>query len=309
VVTDFQRRYSDEEVVELTARLSNWGRWGADDERGAINLITEENVRRAGAAARRGRVISLAHDISLARASNNPRPAVHVMQYNGPERSGCSDFIGIACHGFAVTHLDALCHVFTENKIYNGYHVDEVISFGGAQRCGIGVLGSGIVTRAVLLDVARTQSRSWLDAGEYIHGEDLDAAEKFAGVTVSPGDAVIVRVGQMPRMAAAGLEKPGTPGFVRAGLDADCLVWLRGRDVAIYGGDCMDRMPSGYPSIAMPLHRIGIACMGMPLIDNVAVEELGDACAELGSWEFQLMVAPLRLRRATGSAVNPIAIL
>jgi kynurenine formamidase len=307
-MTDMERRCTDEEVASFVEKLSNWGRWGDDDEVGTLNLITPGKVAAAASLVTDGVSVSLSHDLAVLQAPNNPRPAVHLMQYMGANPSGAVDFLGIACHGYATTHIDALCHEWHEGTMYNGFKIAEHVKPSGSRKCAVDAMRNGIVTRGVLLDIARAQNRPWLDVGERIHVEDLERAEELEGVTVGPGDALILRVGQWPRMEREGIENPLAKGFVRNGIDADCLPWIRERGVAVYSGDCIERIPSEYPSTRMPLHQIGIAAMGLVLVDNLAVEDVAQSCDRLNRWEFLFMCSPLRLRRGTGTAVNPLAV-
>ena len=221
---------------------------------------------------------------------------------------GSSDFIGVAYHGFATSHIDALCHIFWEGKMYNGRPAAEVTP-QGALKNSVHAWRDGIVSRGVLLDVAGAQGRDWLEATDAVHVEDLETAERFGNVRVEEGDILLVRSGQWPRMQAQGWETPFAPGHARAGLAAGCLPWLHERRVAAYGGDCFDQLPSGYERVRMPLHTVGIVAMGLPLLDNLSVEPLVAACREEGRYSFLLTVAPLRVRGGTDSPANPIALL
>jgi kynurenine formamidase len=293
-------RVSEAEVLGYMDQLSNWGRWGPDDELGTLNFITAQKRAAAAREVRSGRVVSLAHDLNTQTQPNNPRPAVHMML----QASGSSgDFIGVAYHGIATSHIDALCHIFWEGKMYNGRSSTEVTP-QGALKNSVHAWRDGIVSRGVLLDVAGTQGRQWLEATDAIHVEDLEAAERAGGVRVEEGDILLVRTGQWARMQAEGWESFGMP---RTGLAADCLPWLRERRIAVYGGDCFDATPSGYEKMRMPLHSVGIVAMGLPLLDNLSMEPLAVACREEGRHSFLLTVAPLRIRGGTGSPVNPIA--
>ena len=296
-------RVSESDVLGYMDSLSNWGRWGADDELGTLNYITPQKRLAALAAVRSGRTVSLAHDLNTQTQSNNPRPAVHFMLQGSA--TSASDFIGVAYHGFAHSHIDALCHQFWNGKMYNGRAVEEVTP-QGARVNSVHAWRDGIVSRGVLLDIAAAQGRDRLEREEAVHVEDLEAAERFGNVRVEEGDILLVRVGQWPRMQAQGWEAPFDP---RTGLAADCLPWLHERRVAVYGGDCFDQFPSGYERVRMPLHSVGMVAMGLPLLDNMSVEPLAAACREEGHHDFLLTVAPLRIRGGTGSPANPIALL
>ncbi len=298
-------RVSEEEVLGYMEKLSNWGRWGSDDELGTLNYITPQKRAAAAASVRSGRTVSLAHDLNTQTQPNNPRPAVHLMLQSAG--GGSADFIGVAFHGYATSHIDALCHIFWRGQMYNGRPAADVTA-QGARTNSVHAWREGIVSRGVLLDVAGAKGRDWLDAGDPVHVEDLEAAERFGDVRVEEGDILLVRTGQWSRMQAHGWETPSSADHARAGLAADCLPWLHTRRVAVYGGDCFDQIPSGYERMRMPLHTVGIVAMGLPLLDNLSVEPLAAACREEGRYHFLLTVAPLRVRGGTGSPVNPIAL-
>jgi kynurenine formamidase len=144
----------------------------------------------------------------------------------------------------------------------------------------------------------------WLNPGEPVWPEDLDAAERLAGVKVMSGDAVFVRVGLSKREAAEGPEDPSR----RAGLTAECLPWLHEREVAVYSGDCIEMLPQPYERLASPLHQIGLVAMGLSILDVPELEELAETCRSLSRYEFMVTYAPLRVLGGTGSAVNPICL-
>jgi kynurenine formamidase len=292
------------EILDYHRTLSNWGRWGPEDELGTLNMITPEVVAAAAATVRTGRTVSCARPLDTHAASDNPRPATHVMLGTHAEGMG-SDSLAVAPHGFATTHVDALCHVFYKGRLYNGYDSATVTS-DGAARLGVHHLRSGIVTRGVLLDVATERAVESLEPGEPIYPEDLDAAESSAGVQVRPGDALLVRTGRWRWRDEHG---PWDASRLLAGLHASCLPWLRERDVAVLGGDGVsDVLPSLVDGVPLPVHSVGIVGLGLHLIDNLDLESLAAACvAELRS-HFLLVVAPLVVDRGTASPVNPIAV-
>jgi kynurenine formamidase len=216
-----------------------------------------------------------------------------------------ADYFAIAPHGFATSHIDALCHIFHEGRIFNGYPA-ETVTAHGATRLGIHHLRSGIVTRGVLLDVPEARGVDALEPGEPIFPEDLEAAEGRTGVRVRAGDALLVRTGRWRWRDEHG---PWDLGGRAAGLDASCLPWLRARDVAALGSDGVsDVMPSRVEGVGMPIHTVTLVVMGVHLLDNLDFDALATACAEEGRWEFLFTVAPLVLRRGTASPVNPIAV-
>ena len=176
------------EVLGLHRTLSNWGRWGPEDQRGALNLITPGVTAAAAATVRSGRTVSCSRPIDTRAAPDNPLPATHVMLGTHADGMG-SDSLTVAPHGFATSHVDALCHVFHEGRLYNGYD-SATVTDDGAARLGIEHLRSGIVTRGVLLDAAAGRGAAALEPGEPIYPEDLEAAESAAGLRVRSGDAL-----------------------------------------------------------------------------------------------------------------------
>jgi kynurenine formamidase len=292
------------DVLAFHETLSNWGRWGDDDQLGALNVITPAVTATAAATVRTGRTVSCARPLDTVSSADNPSPVAHHMTGTATEGMG-ADYFAISPHGFATSHIDALCHIFHEGKIFNGYSA-ETVTAHGATKLGIHRLRDGIVTRGVLLDIPALRGVDALEPGEPIFPEDLEAAETKAGLTVRPGDALLVRTGRWQWRRTHGAWDAGS---LAAGLDASCLPWLRERDVATLGSDCVsDVLPSRVDGVGMPIHTIVIAAMGVHLMDNLDLDTLGAACAEETRWEFLLTVAPLVLRRGTASPVNPIAL-
>ena len=223
------------------------------------------------------------------------------------ERRGASEFIGMVFHGYTITHVDTPAHYFWEGKLYNGRSCSLVTSREGATVESVDLLHDGVVSRGVLLDVARTRSIPWMEPGEGVMPADLEAAERAAGVRVESGDILLVRTGYYARRLAEGPVHP-----LRAGspaLHVACCPWLRERGVAMIGTDTHnDSSPPPYPAMGNSFHVVSLVAMGLWLIDNANLEDLARACGEHGRWEFLLTVAPLRLRNVTGSPVNPIAV-
>ncbi len=295
----------ESEVLGLFERCSNVGRWGPLDGVGTLNFITPEKRVEAAGLVRSGRSVSLAMPLRTTGSRANPRPIVIRMLEGGDEgATGSSDAVEIAPHGYAVTHLDALGHAFFEGRAWNGRRVEDVWSSDGLRAASIDQLAGGIFTRGVLLDVARARGKPWLEAGEPVSAEDLDAAEQVAGTRVGRGDAVIVRVGLAAREVVQGEEDPS----IRAGLTPDCIPWLFEREVAVYGGDCIEQLPSPYPRVPAPFHQVALVSMGLVLLDCPAVEDLATAVGEEGRAEFLLTCAPLPIPGGTGSPVNPLAV-
>ena len=292
------------DVLAFHRDLSNWGRWGDDDQLGALNLITPEVTAAAAATVRSGRTVSCARPLNTVPAPDNPVPVAHHMIGTATEGWG-ADYVALAPHGFATSHIDALCHVFHEDRLYNGYGAETVTAHGAA-KLGIHHLRAGVVTRGVLLDVPPLHGVDALEPGTPIFPEDLEAAEERAGVRVRAGDALLVRTGRWRWR-----DQHGAWDFAgrAAGLDASCLPWLRDRDVATLGSDGVsDVLPSRVDGVNMPIHTVTIVAMGLHHMDNLDLDGLALACADEGRWEFLFTVAPLVLRHGTASPVNPIAV-
>lgn len=308
------QRVSPARGEELFALCTNWGRWGADDERGALNLITPERVVAAAALVRSGRTVSCARELAVQPGPGNPTPAHHHMLVGGDAAGalsssglqGTADWIGVGCHGFATSHIDALCHVFHEGRMYNGFSGSEVLSTGAA-RNSVMAGADGIVGRGVLLDVPRWRGVEWLEPDAVIGPDELAAVASAQGVTPTPGDIVLVATGRDARSSAVG---PWDGAAALAGLDPECALWLKQHDVAVLGGDGVsDPRPGNTGGWPMPLHVLALVAMGVHLLDNLRLDRLGAACAEERRWEFLFSVLPLRILGGTGCAVNPVAML
>lgn len=296
---------TEAEVLALFERCSNRGRWGESDELGTLNFITPETRLAAVGLVWSGHVVSLARRLSTTTTRANPSPIVHRMLEGGePGALGSADSVDIAPHGYAVTHLDALAHAFFEGAAWNGRRTDEAWTPSGLAFGSIEAMRDGIVTRGVFLDVARARGVSWLTPDDEVTPADLDRAEALAGVTVGRGDAVFVRVGVAAREAVEGPEDPRH----RAGLIPECLPWLHDREVAVYGGDCIEKLPSPYPRVRSPFHAVALVAMGLALLDNPDMERLAAGVTAEGRAAFLLATAPLPLPGGTGSPVNPLAI-
>jgi kynurenine formamidase len=294
---------SPDQVAGFHKTLSNWGRFGERDQLGALNLITREKRVAAAKSVRTGRTVSCSRSLPTLPSIENPNPVQHHMIGTCTEGYG-GDYFAIAPHGFATSHIDALCHIFHQGKLYNGYPIEKVTAHG-ALELGIHELRDGVVSRGVLLDVPAAQGLPYLEPGTPIYPDQLEAAEKLGGLRVETGDVLLVRTG---RWALRKLREPWDPRQQSAGLDASCLPWLHERGVAALGCDGVsDVVPSRIEGWNLPIHTIAIVTMGLHLLDNLELEPLAQACAEEKRWEFLFTLAPLVLFRGTASPVNPIA--
>ena len=301
---------TEQEVIGYMDSLSNWGRWGPDDELGTLNLITPKKRAQAGGLAREGISVTCSRLIIPEIAPDvTSIPPLHYMIRTGESApssgpGGSSDFIGLSFHGLTITHLDSLCHQFWDGKMYNGKPASMVNAEQKATAGAIDLAQNGVVTRGVLLDITQVKGKDWLEAGEGVFTEDLEAAEEAQGVHVDEGDALLLRLGWYKRR-----QELGPPISGRPGLHAETLPWLHRRGVSIIAADAsQDAEPNDYPALGLPIHRVGIVAMGLWLIDAANFEELVQVCRSQNRWEFMFVVAPLRFKNATGSPVNPLAI-
>ena len=294
-----------EEYRAYKERFKNWGRWGDDDQFGTLNHITADGRRAAAALVVEGRSVSCGNPLAKTPGPRNPNPAQHFMRF-GPGGSG--DYIGVSYHGFVNTHIDALCHVWTGEwgEMYNGKSSSEVSSAGAATNSVDG-WRDGIVTRGVLYDIPRLRGADYVALDQPVHGWDLQDTAAAQSIEPRPGDAVLVRSGADPFFAAnpdfPHEFPPQTPG-----VHASALEFLYETNAALLGWDLQEAGGQQEYSARIGLHEVAIPYMGLPLLDNANFEVLAAVCAELGRWEFQLVIAPLIVEGGTGSPVNPIAV-
>jgi kynurenine formamidase len=300
-----------EEVLAYLHERRNWGRWGADDQVGAINLITPEKRVKAASLVRTGRSVSLSRDFPKQPGGGNTYPAQHWMKTVPRGTGGFSaDYYGIFYHGIASTHLDALCHTWDDQGMWNGRDPQREITFEGAMFGGVEHWDTGLITRGVLLDVPKHRGEPYVTLDKPVHGWELEDIARAEGITLEPGDAVVVYSGREALQAAHPgqfYEVPfGTPNPVRPGLHASCLPFLRDYDIAVLVWDMMDAMPNGY-DLPWSVHG-AIFAYGIALLDNALLQPLAAVCAAAGRYEFMLIIAPLKVVGGTGSPANPVAL-
>ncbi|MEU3479764.1 cyclase family protein [Streptomyces sp. NPDC033753] len=301
---DFRALY--ERLRNQAAPPSVYGRCGA------LRHLTPARVAAAAAEVRLGRTVSLAAPIETAPGPDDPEPAVHRMTGPSPRDLGsdalhfATDRFAMNVHGDADSHLDALCHVVFDGELYGGVAASTVTD-AGAGRLSVDLLGDGIVGRGVLLDIPRLRGVPWLEPGDVVTSDDLTAAEAAQGVRAEAGDLLFVRVGHRLRRTELG---PWDSAAARVGLHPTAVEFLAEREVSVLGGDGNnDTAPSVVEGIAFPAHVLAIHALGVHLMDYLRFEDLVPLCARAGRWSFLCVVAPLRLTGATGSPVNPIAVL
>jgi kynurenine formamidase len=302
---------TEAEFRSLYERLRAQVPWGPEDRRGALNYITSAEVLAALGEARLGRTVSLAAPVEDWATPDNPDPAQHQMTGPlgadaGPGLSFSMDRIAMNIHGNADSHVDALCHVIFDGKLYNGVPA-ETVTESGAAELSIAVAAAGIVGRGVLLDVPRSRGVPWLEPGDDVTADDLLAAERDQGVRVGRGDIVLVRVGHRLRRTELG---PWDAASGRAGLHPTLLAVAAERQIAALGSDGNnDTAPSVTDGVDFPVHVLAVNALGLHLMDYLQFTDLAPLCEREGRWSFLCVIAPLRLPTGTGSPVNPIAIL
>ena len=300
------------EFKALFETVSNWGRWGEDDERGTLNYLTPDRVAAAVRLVRSGETTTLSLPLNTKPGIDNPEPADHrlTMLNNEDVGSGtlrfAKDYVGVDYHNDGHSHIDALCHVAFDGSLYNGKPSGSVTREGATVNA-IDVVKDGIIGRGVLLDVPRLRGIPWLEPGEHIFSTDLEEAERAQGVTVTEGDILLVRTGHARRRAELA---PWDTAKAKAGLHPTAVPFLAERRIAVLGSDGnSDTAPSTTEGMDFPIHALTLNAMGVHLLDYLQFEDLLAACEREGRWEFLFVGAPLRVVDGTGSPLNPLAIL
>ncbi|EXG81147.1 cyclase family protein [Cryptosporangium arvum] len=283
---------------------SNWGRWGDDDELGAVNLITDEARARGAAEARTGVTVSLARVTTPFPLTGGPMGATTAsttavqtaMLFTGFGAPAMAEVMIVTTHHAEVTHLDGMSHWVAGGKVYPGVDVADSSGPTGVRHGAADVYADGIQTRGVLLDLA---PGGRLDPGHPVTGADLDAAAAHGGFEVLPGDAIVVR-GGWDRVNGSAEPEPG--------MTADAIRWMHDHGVAVYAGDIGDARPPLPDDVPGALHFLALGRLAIPLVDCAEPEALAAMCQRLGRWTFQLVIAVPRIAGTTGLPVNPIAV-
>ena len=283
-----------EQFDRWMTELSNWGRWGADDQLGALNLVTPAKRVQAARLVETGRVVSMARDMTIerlddpAQASAN-RPPVLVGSVRNvfgidTDNGYFWERYEIEYHGGLVTHLDAFCHVAYDGKVYNGRDFEDVASTrDGCTSMGVINLKGGLVTRGVLIDLPGTAVRR----------QDVEAWEARTGITIGAGDALFLRTGR----------DVGQMG----GYHPSLLPFFRERDIALLGAD-VPQEGGQVEGVAIPVHFFTLVALGVHLFDNLGLEALAETASELNRWEFLFMASPHGVPNGAGTAINPLAV-
>jgi hypothetical protein len=314
---DSAHRVTIEQVNTWEKELSNWGRWGKNDERGSWNLVTAEKTKAALKLPKDGVYVSLAHFADLTKAADNFNfgETKHWMTNVDPQTGkvrGALDGISFGIHDGTNSHLDALCHYALPSDagplVFNNH--PQNLDQAGCKENAIDRMGPGIITRGILVDLPQMKGVEYLEPGTPIYPSDLEAWEKFANVKIASGDAVFIRVGRWARRAKVG---PWNAAREAAGLHASAMPWLHQRDVALLGSDAVnDVQPSGVvgtgEAAGRPIHTLAIAVLGVPLVDNGYFEDVAREAASRRRWEFLTTVQLTRVPGGTASTFNALAV-
>ncbi len=288
------RMPTQEEVESWYTDRRNWGRWGDNDQMGAINLITQEKSVAAAGLVQNGRKVSMSRVFE---------PEQHFIRTNARPGGASSvvDYYGFIYHGQTITHIDALCHMWDTDGMWQGRDPDVEITTQGATFGTIDAWSNGIVTRGVLIDVPKHRGTAYVTSDRPVQGWEIEEIARAQGVDVEPGDALLVYSGKDAYVRGGGTYGGGD----RPGLSVTCAKFIRDHDVALLGWDMMDARPDPY-GLAFPVHGV-LFNYGVALLDNALLEPLAEACAEEERYEFMFMGLPLNVARGTGSPANPVA--
>jgi kynurenine formamidase len=294
-----------DEFSQLFRDVSNWGRWDDGRGRGALNNLTPERVAAAARLVDTGVTITLSRPLETQARPDVPQPADHHMTMLPGDQGFAKDYVGSDYHNDGITHIDAFSHVAYQGLLFDGVPASSVDD-DGAHEGTIEPLEDGLVGRGVLLDVPRARGTSWMEPGQDVLPEDLEAAERDQGVTTGAGDILLVRTGLPRRLTELG---PWDTREAKAGLHPTTASFIADRDVAALGSDGnSDTAPSTTEGVDFPIHVLALNAMGVHLLDYLDLEGLAEHCEAVGRWEFLFAAAPLRIVGGTGSPLNPTAI-
>ena len=314
---------TQKELLNYFNDLSNWGKWGDDDQMGTLNYINDSVRLNAASLLKNGHSVSCSRPIEFEYAPDTPNPPVHYMIESGDGLSSeypfndskisakpsqvAMDYIGMIFHGHSITHIDSLAHFFWNGKMYNNQPAYLISTSLGATTESVDLASAGIVSRGILIDVPKIRNIPWVERGEGVLPEDIIKAEEKFGFKIQEGDVLLIRTGQYKRRLDEGPVNPSVEGS--AACHPACLPLFHERKISMLGSDTgNDVLPPLYSEVNMPIHQIGIVAMGLWILDNANLEDLSEACEKFQRWEFFININPLRLSNSTGSPVNPIVL-
>ena len=295
--------------------LNNWGRWGADDQKGTLNHLSSEKTLQALSLVTEGVTVSCARPVSFNASADVSRPPQHFMVSAGDtyrkgetgDRQVAMDYFGMIFHGHTVTHIDSLAHFFWDGETYNGRPSSVVSTAEGATEFDVMAASGGIVTKGVLVDAPLLRGVDFIERGDGVGVADIDAAEREHGVKVEQGDVLLLRTGQLGQREVTGPVDVNVAGS--SGPSPEILPFLQERGVAVMGSDTgNDVAPNPYERLSNPVHQVGIVGLGLWILDNAWLDDLAAECRKRDKWEFMISILPLKLPSVTGSPVNPVVI-
>jgi len=295
--------------------LNNWGRWGADDQKGTLNHLSSEKTLQALSLVTEGVTVSCARSVSFNASADVSRPPQHFMVSAGDtyrkgetgDRQVAMDYFGMIFHGHTVTHIDSLAHFFWDGETYNGRPSSVVSTAEGATEFDVMAASGGIVTKGVLVDAPLLRGVDFIERGDGVGVADIDAAEREHGVKVEQGDVLLLRTGQLGQREVTGPVDVNVAGS--SGPSPEILPFLHERGVAVMGSDTgNDVAPNPYERLSNPVHQVGIVGLGLWILDNAWLDDLAAECRKRDKWEFMISILPLKLPSVTGSPVNPVVI-
>jgi len=287
-------------VLQMFELCDNSRRWGPSSRRGTLNFQTTATCCAAAAEVRSGEIVALARPLT----STKVIPGYEFRLLTSESPDAVEDEVRFASHGFGITHLDAVGHTLFQGRAFGGVPRDRLLASGSLGYSDVTDLLPGIFTRGVLLDVPAARGVDHLEPGEGISMTDIAEAESLAGTRVGSGDAIFIRSGILERLRRS--DATDTPP--REGILPEVVQWIHDAEVAVFSGDCIERLPSGYPEVPLPLHQIGHVAMGLVILDNVDTDVLLRACQIAGRSTFLVVCSPLPIVGGSASPVNPLAI-
>src|SRR3954453_12507416 len=301
---------TEEDFHRAMKELSNWNRWGAEDELGAANLITPAKRKQAAGLVKEGVAVSLEHPIFQEEVIDG---GGHLERTVNARPTGAADKYAFTAsyHGSIITHLDAVnCHMLEDGVGYNGRSWEDVKAADGCPKGSIMALRDGVVTRAVLFDATQLPGKApkgWLEPGTAVHRSDLEALETIQHLKVSEGDFILLYTGRWKRRAAVG---PWKTSEGVAGWHADVAYFMKERGVSFIGADeWNDVSPTTLPpALCLPIHKLALVAMGIDIFDNLDLERAVETARRVNRYEFMFSAAPLQIEKGTGSPLNPLAI-
>jgi kynurenine formamidase len=297
---------------KLFKEISNKGKWGDKDKKGTVNYIDNNKILNALKLPKKGISVSLSFDITQDSTQINHSDFDEITKYSHQASSvefrgydWATDNYSISYHGFTVSHMDGLAHLGQGGKLYNGYDASNITP-QGFEELGIEAFNRGIMSKGVLIDIPLLYGKEYLDAGTKITINDILNFEEKYNIKIEKGDVVLVRTGRWSEKRYQG---DSDYSKLSAGLDYKVASLLFERKVSVLGSDgTNDVQPSGIPEEGSPVHKLTLVSMGMPLLDNLNLEEISKEAKRQNKWEFFISVQPLRFKGGTGSPVNAIAL-